>query len=1757
MPSIIIDATPEMVFAYLSTGKIPPNVHHNVAALPDVLIRSSLSCDPSDDENNCADLDGAVPTSQSKLLSIAHKQNTFSLHLTTKTKGCFIAFDLRDTDEKQNASSKDFLRAGLTLVKIKGCKVIISPASYDRSSVEVIFRKKVYHQGHTKDDDDSEGSDSGASSGDSTREDSVGTDTSEANIKTVVSLVNVISSKLGIRTSFRSANVFGTKDDANRRKFSQVWLSLAKIFADPVRVDKAMMREFRSNLASPPPLTSMEKTILEDAQKSVAALESKWSYAPCATSDSLRTSFASDFKNSKWGRAEGLVHANIIDVLSFLGCFKLAERAKYDGAMDLPRDAIPKLNTRLQMTYECVRLPPPQRIRRLENWTTWDVDVNEKGAQTFLFVSTPTVSLPGYDTLENEETETLKRNTDLARFKGIFLLTAIGEKMTSLVTMQRLDLGLGFASLTKLPFQQRTMAEAYLKKFLDRARHVQTYFIKPWINADRLMTDVIAAKIQSRKGQPLDEDQVTLVKDCLILGKGQGGTLWTKVASKSASSPYIKTYIAKVDARTTGILNVGHVYKATIILDTDVVHAAAWFVNFCSLQRMRTSQKHDEIARVVIDHPSRENECTIAKILSMPQPLKNREFVAKQIWRHDDDGVVYVTWKDALEDIDYGEKHTTQRGKNCGYYMITPLENGKCSVETRQAFQFGGLLRNWSAMATKQLQLLQDAKDFFDRSEELDEIMNRAFVEVANKPISYSVEEENIIQRGLDFYSAISARKRNPVVFDDPEVDISWVESEKGSLAGIGSAIVDASIFSCLADEWLSAQGNIATKNYYKKGGLKKIRWPFNDHHELMLNQTTFSSFLDPREFRIRRIWKMLDDGRIIMYTEDTDEIEQERQPGFVTGNTKYVIMFEKCPALGGVERTHVTLIGNANLRGVVSAFAGTNIMVKFVSSISSLRKKFCCSFEIDAFRRNQIGAMIKSLPPSSESCIASVLFKDLSSMDKKRSATTGWGISSSEVFAHFIEVAAYFWNYDSRHLIQTSGEAVREVHMTDTPGTQHVYRRRELHGAHSDIHRGREFFSKMTIDRIDADTIIICIVPAKPEDTVGWERHKTSSRSTLVAEESISIRFERKSSTRTRVDFAVQLNLGGHVSKKTLKSTTVQIHEELLTECQTYFLLAIPASELSTIDGQALAAQFHTRRDDRFIEQRVDLVLSKSVAMKELHAEYPWIADMFKASLKGKLRPLRKVKAPAHSVQAQEGAIIGTSLGICLATGRDHLAGVDEWIIQYPALTHLDSEYTFFRPMLNAMSKRLVGEVGWGVKLRVGIIASISLVDIMSDLVMILVFFAEGRTNFAVTLLIFLSITMLLHGIITVLQNYGVGAKQTMLQVLLTLSGFKPVYEAYQVGTAADVMPGQKLSPEVEMTASRVIELFSENIPATFIQISAIIDLIKGSESPSMVSIGSLLITLLSAGMISAQISYDYDVEPLGRLEQPLYYGMLKDDSRARLISFLLMMLMSAGQLFTRCFSFVLLSQVESVPIGAIVFSAELAIFLIYKVLKDDAIVPFTGHGMTVANYFLSMLWRVISKCVTDFTCCIQFRHANEIGGAYFTLTFLFNLCILMLSIFMHSEEFGHNETYTRIAWASLTLMILIAGLFLSSIKQEYVRTFLDTNCGWENDIVRFQAATTDVQKFSTTIYYNSYRWRSIRGDVKEWVQSRWFVWQADRPYWLTQNKLERVPVEWIPAYEQREEYAKRARQNRRNSSIVSFIKQKQRKQLKVAPEG
>ncbi|GMH91326.1 hypothetical protein TL16_g12024 [Triparma laevis f. inornata] len=1832
----IIDAPPDKVFAFLRTGKVPEDVHHNVKALTDLKIlgtntttrlqpiKNALSkininvanafgaakkkgwkttaVDVAKTEKKMEEVikhkeemattgqttgisaqsmtaeepvltpgEGETEVPASEPLSITHKHNMFLLRLEkivqssteTSANSFHIALDLYDNDKQIYSTRRDSFKAGYDVIKIKGCKIIISSATYNRSSVEIVFRSKFVNGGsgtqyvkensmgssggyNSDNSDNSTGSSNLSSTsafgngGNSTAKTTpVQTPVQENKesgrfrpIKISNSLSSsgavgaAISSRVGVmlNRSQSSGRLFGNREDANRKNLDSVSKNIRGLCASRQRHDESVQTES----PHPPPLLGMEQLIIDDLRKTEQNLNSKWSYAPHSMSDTLRFSFASDGEDNHWGRAEGLIHTNIEEAISFLGCFELVERRRYDGAdAKLPRLALPMPDSRLQVTYECIKLPPPQRIRRVETWTTWEQTASESGARTFLFAYKPVDSLPGYDPPKCDEMEEIEPYTVLARSEGLYRLEELGNNMTKIVMVQKLDLG-SSRNVVNV-FQHYTQADKYLKKYLDRARHLQAYFIKPWKDADWIMNEHIAMKVQSRKGKSLeDEDQKQLMAECLAIGKkeGGGGTLWTEVAKNGSSSPFVDVYVTKDQSPNPLSTNI---YKAIVTLDTDIVRAAAWFINYCSLQRMMRGQQQKELARLMIDHPSKENESILAKIIDMPSPFGKREFVETRIWKHDSKDTVYLAWKyidqktSSLGDIDYGVSYKAIRAKHMGFYKITPLKNGRCSVELRQSTNFGGYLRDWSSLSTKRFGALQDAKDFFDRSLELDADMQRSFVEIANSPTNYCAEEETIIQRGLDFYtSMMETGRKQPIHTEDPEVEMGIVKSATsgdGEIAGYGTTIVDAPLFRCLADEWLSVQGYETMKHYYKAGGLKKIRWPFNEHHELMLNRRNFSSMLDSREFRIRRIWRQLADGRIIMYTEDSDEVKHEKVPGCVLACIKYVIIFEQMSPLGGVERTRVSTVGLANIRGLISVFQGTDILVKFVSFLSDQRKKFHQSWDIDAFHRKQTVTMIKSLPPSPKS-MATILFKDLTSLTQKKSAKTGWGVSSAEVDSHFYDVAAYFWNFNSRNLIQTSGDDTREIHHSDELGTQFSYRRMTLHG-HTTGHRLRDFFSKMTIHRINENTLIICIVPTNPEQVINYSRHNT--KTTVIAEETTVIKIERKSRNKSRVNFAVQLNLGGHVGKRTLKTCAARLYEDQLIECQNYFLHAIPAVKLSPSGGQALVHLFFSESDRKNIDQRVTRVFAKSVSMRELKKEYPWVTEMFKACITGKLRPLKKVNIPPHSVQSHEGAFIGTSLAICLATARDHISGVDEWIMQYEALAHLDRQYEFFRPMLETLAKRVIGEVGWGVKMRVFVVAAISIMDMLSDFSMILVYISEGRENYAITMIIFFAITMALHCLITIMQNNGVGWEYTLRQILLALSGFKPGFEAYRVGTAAEILPGQILKPEMEMVASRVVELFSENIPATFIQLSAIMT----SDTPSSIAVVSLLSTLLSAGLVSAQISFDYDVEPLGRQEQPRYYGFLKDDTRGRLYTFLLMMLLSAGQLITRCFAFVLLSRVGS--IAAIVFLGELVLFLLYKMYNDDLImmIPFEG-GKTFTSYTISLLWRIISKCVVDFTCCVQFRHCNELGGAWFSLTYLLNLVLLTFSVFCCAS------------------MILIALLFLRSIKPEYVHTFFDRNSGWKNNVQRFDEAATDLEKFSCTISYNTYRWRSIRNEVKSWVQNNWFTWQNDRPKWLTNHMLERIPVDWIPLYEQENERAKRRRKStlaRRNSSVIEFI--------------
>ena len=98
-------------------------------------------------------------------------------------------------------------------------------------------------------------------------------------------------------------------------------------------------------------------------------------------------------------------------------------------------------------------------------------------------------------------------------------------------------------------------------------------------------------------------------------------------------------------------------------------------------------------------------------------------------------------------------------------------------------------------------------------------------------------------------------------------------------------------------------------------------------------------------------------------------------------------------------------------------------------------------------------------------------------------------------------------------------------------------------------------------------------------------------------------------------------------------------------------------------------------------------------------------------------LRPAGAVKS---SLSLKEGETIGRGLAMALAANLTAEAAIDEWVLKYKALTELDREEAWFRPVLNVVTKKLLREVSWGLKTRLIMGAGLSVMDLATDVFVI-----------------------------------------------------------------------------------------------------------------------------------------------------------------------------------------------------------------------------------------------------------------------------------------------------------------------------------------------------------------------------------------------------------------------------------------------------
>ena len=76
--------------------------------------------------------------------------------------------------------------------------------------------------------------------------------------------------------------------------------------------------------------------------------------------------------------------------------------------------------------------------------------------------------------------------------------------------------------------------------------------------------------------------------------------------------------------------------------------------------------------------------------------------------------------------------------------------------------------------------------------------------------------------------------------------------------------------------------------------------------------------------------------------------------------------------------------------------------------------------------------------------------------------------------------------------------------------------------------------------------------------------------------------------------------------------------------------------------------------------------------------------------------------------------------------------AAVDDWVYRFPALVEFDEQLVWFRPMMNTIAKRLISKSGFGLKMRLYSGAFFSIMDMVSDIVMIIQYFEEGNDFYA-----------------------------------------------------------------------------------------------------------------------------------------------------------------------------------------------------------------------------------------------------------------------------------------------------------------------------------------------------------------------------------------------------------------------------------------
>ena len=223
--------------------------------------------------------------------------------------------------------------------------------------------------------------------------------------------------------------------------------------------------------------------------------------------------------------------------------------------------------------------------------------------------------------------------------------------------------------------------------------------------------------------------------------------------------------------------------------------------------------------------------------------------------------------------------------------------------------------------------------------------------------------------------------------------------------------------------------------------------------------------------------------------------------------------------------------------------------------------------------------------------------------------------------------------------------------------------------------------------------------------------------------------------------------------------------------------------------DGKALAMRLMNPGgpNNKKPWKMVAEIMSKNRGLKELEKEFPWLEVFLFEIVKGKMSRARTVTTRLNCLSKLEAKRIGHSLSAALRSRKTAEAGLYQWEKQNRSMVELFERYPWTKAMLLEVSREVISRALWGSRYRLYMGAILSMLDMGTDINMILVYWntpGMERAGDLMSNLLLANVAWQL--LLVIIQNKKAPWRVLLREILYVLTCTKVGVDVYRVASGA-----------------------------------------------------------------------------------------------------------------------------------------------------------------------------------------------------------------------------------------------------------------------------------------------------------------------------------------------------------------------------------